>query len=85
MTNLQYILSKSTDNDIALLFSQIAGYNFFNFYEGFADELYFVLHNYLHECGVNKMNDKVNNPVRHINRFLSLQYNEKEWKRLADL
>lgn len=29
MTNLQYILFKATDNDIAVLFSQIAGYNFF--------------------------------------------------------
>lgn len=29
MTNLQYILSKATDNDIAVLFSQVAGYNFF--------------------------------------------------------
>lgn len=85
MTNLQYILSKATDNDIAVLFSQIAGYNFFNFDEGFADELYFVLHNYLNKCGVNRMNSKSNNPVRHINRFLSLQYNEKEWKYLADL
>lgn len=85
MTNLQYILSKATDNDIAVLFSQIAGYNFFNFDEGFADELYFVLHNYLCECGVNKKNDLENSPVRAINRFLSLRYDEKEWKRLADL
>ena len=85
MTNLQYILSKATDNDIAVLFSQIAGYHFFDSGDDFVDELYFVLHNYLYKCGVNRMNHKSNNPVRHINRFLSLQYNEKEWKYLADL
>lgn len=85
MTNLEYIRLHATDNDIAFMFSQIAGFNFINFDEGFTDEIYNVLNNYIHEATMNKTILGKHDCVRAINRFLSLKYDEKEWKRLINL